>query len=73
MKPETNGVQVVEIVKGEPYQVWDADKWKCPKCGIEVMVGFGAGAWLHRGESGFEDTLLKVWNRNNYVKCHYER
>jgi hypothetical protein len=72
LKPEKNGVQVVEIVDGNPYQVWDADKWKCPKCGVEIMAGFGIDAWTHRGEAEFNETVQKVYNRNCYVKCHYK-
>ena len=25
----------------QPYQIWDSDLWKCPKCGYEVIFGFG--------------------------------
>ena len=49
LRPETNGVGVLDMFrpsdsdKAEPYELWDADKWKCPKCGIEVVGGFGNG------------------------------
>ena len=41
LRPETNGVGVVDITDNGPYELWDADKWKCPKCGMEVIGGFG--------------------------------
>ena len=22
------------------YQIWSGDKWKCPSCGIEIVVGW---------------------------------
>ena len=47
MKPETNGVGVLDIADFGPYKIWDADKWKCPKCGIEVIIGFGEQAIAH--------------------------
>lgn len=47
--PETNGMGVVDTFrpsdsdKDELYELWDADKWKCPSCGMEVIGGFGEG------------------------------
>lgn len=49
LRPEMNGVGVLDMYrpadadKQQPYTVWDADLWKCPKCGIEVVGGFGRG------------------------------
>ena len=41
MKPETNGVGVLDIADFGPYKIWDADKWKCPGCKYEIVTGFG--------------------------------
>ena len=41
LRPETNGTCVIEMAGKDPYKVWDADTWKCPKCGVEVVTGFG--------------------------------
>jgi len=43
MRPETNGVGVLDYAGDRPYQLWDADLWKCPKCGVEIVGGFGLG------------------------------
>jgi transposase-like protein len=44
-RPETNGVGVLDLnERGEPYELFDADLWKCPSCGFEVVGGFGYGA-----------------------------
>ena len=49
MRPETNGVGLLDMFnppdkpEPQPYQVWDADLWKCPECGCEIVVGFGEG------------------------------
>lgn len=47
LRPEKNGVGLLDYyrpsdeVEPKPYQIWDADLWKCPVCGIEIVVGFG--------------------------------
>lgn len=40
LKPETNGVLLIEMAYFGPYKVWYADAWKCPGCGAEVIEGF---------------------------------
>ena len=39
--PERNGIGVLDMADFGPYAVWDADLWKCPGCGVEVVGGFG--------------------------------
>jgi len=41
LRPETNGIIVIETASFGPYKVWNADVWKCPGCGIEIVAGFG--------------------------------
>jgi hypothetical protein len=42
MRIKQNGVAVEEQTEvGEPYKLWDADKYRCPECGHEVISGFG--------------------------------
>ena len=41
LHPEHNGVGVLDIANFGPVDIWDADLWKCPKCGIEIVSGFG--------------------------------
>ena len=43
LHPEKNGVGVLDTNDNGPYELFDADLWKCPKCGIEVVGGFGCG------------------------------
>lgn len=42
LKVETQGVLVVEMASFGPYKVWNADLYKYPGCGYEVVTGFGA-------------------------------
>ena len=52
MRPERNGVGVLDHDDNDsPRQVWEADKWKCPECGVEIVIGFG---W-HPVSDDFED------------------
>ena len=39
--PFHNGTIVVEMASFGPYKVWNADAWKCPICGFEIIAGFG--------------------------------
>jgi len=44
MRVKKNSVTVEELTEdGEPYKLWDADRWQCPGCGAEVIAGFGKG------------------------------
>ncbi len=40
LRPEINETTVVETASFGPYKVWDADTWKCPGCGVEIVAGF---------------------------------
>ncbi len=43
MRVQRNSVTVEELTAaGEPYKLWDADRYACPECGAEVITGFGA-------------------------------
>ena len=43
MRPETNGVGVLDMAGFGPCDLYDADLWKCPKCEKKVIGGFGNG------------------------------
>ena len=76
MRPERNGVGVVDYFNPsdkpdpQPYAVWDADLWKCPKCGIEVMVGFGANAISNHHEEKFQWHIERYQRFSQIVKCY---
>lgn len=41
-----HGVELTSSVGGvelQPYQIWDGDRYACPGCGVEIVVGFGRG------------------------------
>lgn len=74
MKPETNGVGLLDMFQPsdapepQPYQVWDADLWKCPKCGAEVVLGFGAGALSNHYEESFQWVITSYELRGKLIK-----
>lgn len=59
-KIERNGVIVVTLASGAPYQIWHSDMWKCPTCGVEVLAGFGRAPVYERHMDGFEQALAQL-------------
>ncbi|MCJ7829346.1 MAG: hypothetical protein MUP81_06370 [Dehalococcoidia bacterium] len=47
LRPKKNGVGCLDYAywgeekKEERCQIWDADLWECPKCGYQIVEGFG--------------------------------
>jgi hypothetical protein len=57
LRPETNGVGVLDMADWGPAELYDADLWKCPSCGIEVVGGFGHSAIASHFESEFKNVV----------------
>jgi len=59
-RPERNGVGVLDMYRPsdgdslQPYELFDADLWKCPKCGVEVVGGFGISFISSHHSEGFQ-------------------
>lgn len=70
LRPETNGIGLLDMASFGPYEIFDADLWKCPKCGMTVIGGFGFGplSAYYEGESfkriiaGYETRGLLIEN-----------
>lgn len=43
MLPDKNGVAYIQT--SNESVIWDADRWKCPKCGHMILAGFGKAPW----------------------------
>ena len=54
LRPETNGVGILDMADWGPYELYDADLWKCPSCGVEVVGGFGLNPIAQHYESAFQ-------------------
>ncbi len=81
MRPEMNGVGLLDMAAFGPYKVWDADLWKCPECGVEVVVGAGQHAIAHHNDGNFDKvcagyrqrTLLIPVRFSNPLSCYKTR
>ena len=64
MRPAKNGFVVELMAADRPYQKWSTDKWACPNCSFEVVVGFGrqplAESW-QGSEYESHKTDLRYW------------
>lgn len=56
-----NGVSAVFMSGNppQPYQIFDSDKWQCPKCGFEILSGFGREALSDNWMTNFQLYLEK--------------
>jgi len=71
MRPETNGVGVLDMASFGPYKIYDADLWKCPKCGKKVIGGFGIGALAHHNDDIFQP-LVDAYQERDKLYKNYE-
>lgn len=73
MRIEKNDVRIVDHNSNDrPYQIWAADKWKCPKCGMEMVIGFGKNAYADswtNGILGFKELLETCIKNETVVNC----
>jgi len=73
LKVETTGTTVIEMANFGPYKVWQADTWKCPGCGIEIVAGF-ASIPLRQDHwsNDFPEWLEKTKQKARRVEFDYE-
>jgi hypothetical protein len=67
-RPQKNGFRLTEGMPNyngatpglegswRPYKLWIADKWRCPDCGHEIVVGFANDPVAIQHEPNFEQT-----------------
>lgn len=49
----------------EPYKLWVGDKWQCPDCGHEIVVGFASNPVSEHYLPDF-DEKAKLYNPNDF-------
>ena len=55
MRVLKNSVTVEELMDdGASYRLWDADLFRCPDCGVEIITGFGKGPMAEHYEPTYE-------------------
>jgi len=58
LRPEKNGVGILDMADFGPLQIWDADLWKCPSCQMKIIAGFGHNpVEFHFNKEAFERTI----------------
>jgi len=71
MQCEKTGAHWVTYSKrDEPYQIYRCDKFICPKCKAQVLVGFGNSPVKEHYQDGFESYLEEIGNDKNEVVHH---
>ena len=71
MRCHKNGVGVLDMAHGCVYQIWEADNYRCPCCGIEVVMGF-AQRGLERWEAPFESSLNRHTAAGTLIRNYSE-
>ena len=71
LRPEKNGVGLLDLFRGntKPYQLWDADLWKCPGCGYEIVVGFGADPIAVHYEGDIGKVCQEYRSKSRLIEC----
>ena len=81
MRPEKNGVAVIEMAYFGPAAIWMSDLWKCPECGVEIVSGFGNRPFSEHYQPDFArhlaDAVASGWSREVWInpteKAQYGR
>lgn len=68
LRPETNGIGLLDMAEFGPYEVYDADLWKCPKCGMTVIGGFGYGPISVHYNEDFKHIIAGYESRGLLIK-----
>ncbi len=68
LRPETNGIGVLDMADYGPYELFDADLWKCPKCGLEVVGGFAYNPISAHYKSDFVKMITSYESRGLLIK-----
>jgi len=66
MIPLKNDRGFMEMADGKDYRLWSTDEYRCPKCAVRVLSGFGAGpiSESHQGDfsrqlDSYKDNLIR--------------
>jgi hypothetical protein len=68
MRPEINGVGVLDMADWGPYQLFDADQWCCPNCHVQMVGGFGSGPIAKHFEPDFQKMVADYDNRGLLIR-----
>lgn len=65
-RPKRNGTPVIEMFSDppRPYKIWNADTWRCPSCGHEIVKGYSLKPIAIHFEEGFEEMYRQVMGQD---------
>ena len=69
-RPEKNGIGLLDMASYGPVKIWEADLYKCPKCGTEIVVGFGQRAAREHYQDGFGDWVAYKKEHSQVIKSY---
>ena len=72
MRCEKNGVGCLDMASFGPYELWDSDLYKCPKCGVEILTGFGDLAVSVHHKENFQQLVDTYRNSKRGLVENYE-
>ena len=63
LRPEKTGIVVAEMFQNNEkiYKLWEADLWKCPLCGVEVVLGFASQPFQQHFEGNCEKIVDELF------------
>ena len=70
MRPERNGVGLLDYADFGPYQLWDTDLWECPKCHHQIVIGFGDSPMYSHWESSFPERIQSYKTNSILIENH---
>jgi predicted RNA-binding Zn-ribbon protein involved in translation (DUF1610 family) len=62
--PRKNDVVIEDMASFGSYQLWNADIFKCPLCGIEIATGFGYAPFAECYQEDYEKRRKSASERN---------
>ena len=74
MRVDKIGVHIILMAYNppRPYEVWQGDVWKCPKCNAEFVARYGDHAIAMHFQPKFEEELANL-RRSSTTYEVYER
>lgn len=70
--PSENGVILVEYASFGPYKAWEADEWKCPRCGHEIVAGFATNPFVEHWQEHFSEAMEQMKRIGRTIRHSFE-
>lgn len=70
MRCRESGVGCLDMANFGPYKIWDSDFYECPKCGYQILTGFGKEAMSEHYMDNFDHTVNAFRNKRKLAISH---